>query len=115
MIRHACLPALALLASAALGQDRPPDHGMPRGGPYVHRICSASSDDGLAWTRDEGTRLDHASVPCALVADGKGWTLVGAPAVPGADPGAVAAKDGGWIVVTTGSPRPGTPGARRRK
>jgi hypothetical protein len=41
----------------------------PTEGPYAHRICSASSADGLTWTRDQGIRLEHASVPCA-VADG---------------------------------------------
>ena len=57
-------PALLALALAApaLGQDRQP----PKGGPYVHRIGSASSADGLAWTLDEGTRLEHASLPCAV-------------------------------------------------
>jgi hypothetical protein len=39
------------------------------GGPYSHKILSASSRDGLNWTRDEGVRIEHASVPCA-VADG---------------------------------------------
>jgi hypothetical protein len=38
-------------------------------GPYVHKILSASSIDGLNWTRDAGVRVEHASVPCA-VADG---------------------------------------------
>ena len=43
--------------------------GWPTGGPYTHKILSASSVDGLNWTRDAGVRLEHASVPCA-VADG---------------------------------------------
>jgi hypothetical protein len=44
--------------------------------------------------------------------DGHSWDLVDDLRVPGADPGAVAAKDGGWIIVSTGPPRPGTPSAR---
>lgn len=42
---------------------------QPMGGPYTHRVLSATSQDGLRWTRDEGVRMEHASVPCA-VADG---------------------------------------------
>lgn len=64
------LIAVAMIALPAApapvrAQDRPPG-GVPQGGPYVHKICSASSDDGLTWTRDEGVRLEHASVPCAV-------------------------------------------------
>jgi hypothetical protein len=40
----------------------------PTGGPYRHRVLSASSRDGLVWTRDAGVRLEHASVPCAVSA-----------------------------------------------
>jgi len=49
----------------------PPGAGPrpPREGPYTHAVLSASSPDGLTWTRDPGTRIEHASVPCA-VADG---------------------------------------------
>ena len=42
----------------------------PGSGPKDHQVQSASSKDGLTWTRDEGIRVDHASVPCAL-ADGQ--------------------------------------------
>ena len=37
--------------------------------------------------------------------DGRAWQLAGSMAVGGADPGAVAARDGGWIVAVTGPPR----------
>lgn len=47
---------------------RPP-RGEPTGGPWVHRVLSATSTDGLTFTRDEGVRWAHASVPC-VVADG---------------------------------------------
>jgi len=36
------------------------------GGPYQHKVLSASSIDGLNWARDQGVRIDHASVPCAV-------------------------------------------------
>ena len=59
------------------GEPGPPTPGeRPRGGLWM-----ATSDDG-----------------------GK-WNLVESPAVRGADPGAVATKDGGWIVVSTSEPR----------
>jgi hypothetical protein len=47
--------------------------------------------------------------------DGQSWRLMEAPLLPGADPGAVATRDGGWIVTATGPPRPGPPGARQRR
>ncbi|MFO0934329.1 MAG: hypothetical protein U1E39_16705 [Planctomycetota bacterium] len=56
------LPTPRDVASAGPG-------GEPTAGPWVHRVVSASSADGLTWTRDEGVRWAHASVPCA-VADG---------------------------------------------
>ncbi len=37
--------------------------------------------------------------------DGVAWTIVPAPAVPGADPGAIPARDGGWLWSVTGPPR----------
>lgn len=45
--------------------------------------------------------------------DGRAWTVGSSLQVPGADPGAVAARDGSWIVAVTGPPRPGTPSAQR--
>jgi len=49
----------------------------------------------------------------ATSTDGQAWTLLESPPLPGADPGAVATRDGGWIVAVTGPPRPGTPSERR--
>ncbi|MBM3854072.1 MAG: hypothetical protein FJ399_13115, partial [Verrucomicrobia bacterium] len=42
--------------------------GQPAGGstPRDHQVHSATSADGLTWTRDEGVRLTSASVPCAI-------------------------------------------------
>jgi len=45
--------------------------------------------------------------------DGQTWRLLESPPIPGADPGAVKTSDGGWVVVATGPPRPGTSGARQ--
>lgn len=45
-----------------------PDQMHPPGGgtsPRDHEVHSASSRDGLTWTRDEGVRLSQASVPAA--------------------------------------------------
>lgn len=47
--------------------------------------------------------------------NGSTWQLLKLLDVPGADPGAVASRDGGWIVAVTGPPRPGTPTARQRQ
>lgn len=41
--------------------------GEPTAGPWVHRVKSATSADGLTWTVEEGVRWAHASVPCAVV------------------------------------------------
>ncbi|UCE47328.1 MAG: hypothetical protein JSW47_17205, partial [Phycisphaerales bacterium] len=45
--------------------------------------------------------------------DGQSWNPLESPPISGADPGAVAGRDGGWIVVVTGPPPPGTPSERR--
>jgi hypothetical protein len=48
--------------------------------------------------------------------DGNSWQPAENPvAVPGADPGAVKLRDGSWLLVVTGPPRPGTSGARKRR
>lgn len=59
----ASLSALSLLHA----QQRP--NSPPQGGPYYHEVHSASSSDGLTWTRDPGVRLRHASVPCAITVE----------------------------------------------
>jgi hypothetical protein len=42
---------------------RPPGGGST---PREHEVHSATSKDGLTWTRDEGVRLTSASVPCVI-------------------------------------------------
>jgi hypothetical protein len=49
----------------------------------------------------------------ATSADGENWQGIASLAVPGADPGAVAAHGGGWIVVATSEPRRNESGPRR--
>jgi hypothetical protein len=57
-------PARSLTSEAAFPPGIEP---VPLGGPYTHQIGSASGADGLSWSRDPGVRLEHASVPCAVV------------------------------------------------
>mgnify|MGYP005842532941 CR=1 FL=1 len=45
------------------GPPAPPPQG---GGIETHVVGSATSADGLAWTRDEGVRISRASVPAAI-------------------------------------------------
>ena len=84
-MRTALFPLLVVvISSLVLGQETlppgRPDRGSneirpqqspavrrPVGGPYAHQVLSASSRDGVTWTRDDGVRLEHASVPCAVV------------------------------------------------
>lgn len=44
-----------------------PGGGSAGNGPWKHRIKSASSPDGLRWTRNNGIIADQASVPDAIV------------------------------------------------
>jgi hypothetical protein len=36
------------------------------GGPFQHKVLSASSTNGLNWIKEDGIRVEHASVPCAI-------------------------------------------------
>jgi hypothetical protein len=47
--------------------------------------------------------------------DGQAWKLLDVARIPGADPGVVKTNEGGWIVISTGPPRPGTPSAQRQR
>jgi len=76
--------ALVIMAVASIGalscsgDSQQPPSTQPAatvpGGPYQHKVLSATSVDGLAWTRDAGVRMEHASVPCAIV-DGN-WIIL---------------------------------------
>jgi hypothetical protein len=99
----------------------------PREGIGYH----ATSTDGLGFTRQADVRIDAAlrwlgnaqsdgnvlrffgtggsrGVWTATSTNGESWKTEGAfPSVPGADPGAVKLKDGGWLLAVTGPPREG--------
>lgn len=101
-------------------QDR---HEPPRAGTGYH----ATSTDGLNFTRAADVVLDDPMVRwlgnaqsdgekitffatgrgvfTATSSDGATWKPAAHISVAGADPGAVAAKDGGWILLLTGPPR----------
>lgn len=101
-------------------QDR---HEPPRVGTAYH----ATSKDGLNFTRVDDVTLDDRDlrwlgnaqsdgktitffatgrgVFTATSIDGSSWTPSTHFSIAGADPGAVAAKDGGWIILVTGPPR----------
>jgi hypothetical protein len=122
------------------GAERRGDEEPPRLGAGYHAI----SRDGLNFIRQEDVQIEgdrrwlgnaqsdgtvirffgsgdpggpgrRGGVWVAASADGQSWKLLeGFAPVPGADPGAVKLRDGSWLVVVTGPPRPGTPSARRR-
>jgi hypothetical protein len=114
--------------------DRPRRGQPPTGGNGYH----ATSRDGLKFERvadvqlsstrnrwlgnmqSEGGRLvffGSGPGPWPVTSkDGKTWEPASEPVtVPGADPGAVKLRDGSWLLVVTGPPRPGTPSALRRR
>lgn len=112
------------------GQDR---HQPPRGGTGYH----ATSQDGLKFERvadiqlpsdrdrwlgnlqSDGGKLVFFGTGPGLwpvqSTDGANWTtLHTSMRFRGADPGAVKLREGSWLLVVTGEPRPGTPSALQR-
>jgi hypothetical protein len=91
----------------------------------------ATSTDGLSFTRQADVRLDAGlrwlgnaqsdgsvlrffgtggprGVWTATSTNGGSWNVEAEfPSAPGADPGAVQLKDGGWVLAVTGPPREG--------
>lgn len=53
-------------ASATCTFEPKPQQPPPQG-PFLHKVLSATSTDGLNWTPDNRVLLDHASVPAAIV------------------------------------------------
>jgi hypothetical protein len=87
-----------------------------------HRWLGNAQSDGRLMTffgtaeRVPGTPgQPRGGVWAGTSADGSAWQLLRIFEVPGADPGAVAARDGGWIIAVTGPPRFDTPTARQRQ
>jgi hypothetical protein len=109
--------------TAAEFQNNQEQHTPPRGGTGYH----ATSTDGLHFTRVDDVILDDhhvrwlgnaqsdgqkitffatgRGITTATSPDGDKWTPAAHYSIRGADPGAVAAKDGGWILLLTGPPR----------
>jgi hypothetical protein len=73
------------------GDPGPPPSGQPRAG------------------------LPRGSLWMATSTNGQTWQPVDSPVVSGGDPGAVATDSGGWVIVITGEPRPGTPSSRQNR
>jgi hypothetical protein len=86
-------------------------------------LGNAQSDGKVITFFGTGQPLDFVPTPdrrggnlwMATSKDGQSWQLIKSPAMMGADPGAVAGKDGGFIFVTTGEPRAGTASANQRR
>ncbi len=128
---HLIVPDNGTAGEFAGGQDR---HEPPRAGTGYHAI----SDDGLIFEcvtdiklpteRDRwlGNLLSDAGKlvffgtgpgPWPVTSeDGVNWEMAkGFPRVPGADPGVVKLRNGGWLLLATSEPRPGTPSALSRQ
>lgn len=102
--------------------------------PPAGRAYHATSEDGLSFTRVEDVALEGdlrwlgnaqsdgerivffgtgRGLFLAESDDGASWRPAGRLEIPGADPGAVKAKDGGWIVAATSPPRRTDPAKER--
>jgi len=115
------------------GEDRRRAEDRPQPGVGY----DTTSRDGLNFTRTDDMRTDvrghwlgnaqsdgkvitffgtgQPGVWTATSENGRDWKLnPNRLNIRGADPGAVALRDGSWLVVATGPPRPGTPSARQR-
>ena len=96
-------------------------HAVSRDGLVFERIGDVANPSGDHWLGNllsDGGRLlffgtGRGSWPLASH-DGLSWRP-DEPSfrIPGADPGAVRLRDGGWLLIVTGPPRPGTPSASR--
>lgn len=98
-------------------------HALSRDGLHFERVADVTLPAGSRWLGNllsDGGRLVFFGTgvgpwPVAS-ADGVSWQPE-APGtqLPGADPGAVKLKDGHWLLVVTGPPRPGTLSAQQRR
>ncbi len=125
---HLIVPDNGTATDMMMGRQR---HDPPRGGTGYHAVSRdgllferwadvihPSGDRWLGNMQSDGGRLVFFGTGGGLwpvtSLDGASWELDANPVrVPGADPGAVRLRDGSWLLVVTGPPRPGTPSARR--
>lgn len=110
-------------------ERRPPQgggsgyHAISWDGLYFVRVADVtmpSRDKWLGNMQSDGNRLAFFGTgagPWPVVSkDGTRWEVDGsAVRIPGADPGAVRLKDGGWLLLVTSPPRPGTASERNRR
>jgi len=109
-------------------QGRPPSggngyHAVSKDGLAFERVADVKLPDtrnhwlGALHSRD-GKLYFFGSGPGpwpVASTDGTSWqALATSVNVPGADPGAVKQNATDWLLIVTGPPRPGTPGAQRR-
>lgn len=83
---------------------------------HLHWLGGAHSDGkvitfigtcDVGRPKNPGARPRRAGAWIARSKDSRTWKILQAPAVLVADPGIVAARDGGWVVVGTGPQRRG--------
>ena len=125
---HLIVPDNGTAADMMLGQQRgePPRghvgyHAVSRDGLTFERVADVIlpvRDRWLGNLQSDGGRLVFFGTgggPWPFTsANGAVWEVdANSMRVPGADPGAVRLRDGSWLLVVTGPPRPGTPSARR--
>jgi hypothetical protein len=87
-------------------------HAISKDGLNFQRLSDLKLEGDVRWLgnlQSDGTKMTFIGtgrgVWMATSTDGVRWTPFKAPAVPGADPGAVQCADNTWLVITTGRPR----------
>ncbi len=111
--------------AAAADRPRPSAgyHATSRDGLTFTRVADVITSGNNHWlgnVQSDGAALAFFGTgpgPWPLISpDGTTWkTSPTALRIPGADPGAVRLRDGAWLFVVTGSPRPGTASANSRR
>jgi hypothetical protein len=89
----------------AVSQDgltfvRQPDVRMPGGRRWLGNVVSDAGSLRFFGTGGRG------GIWTATSDDGRAWVLSFPVDAPGADPGAIRLRDGAWLVIATGPPRP---------
>jgi hypothetical protein len=92
-------------------------HATSKDGLNFVRLADVQLEDNLRWlgnAQSDGAVIRFfgtggpGGVWTATSTNGEAWTMDETfPSVPGADPGAVKLKDGGWLLAVTGPPRDG--------